>query len=173
MLKPAPGKPATTAPFHVLAVDAVRFVGQPVAVVLAESRAAAERAANLVTVDYDPLPAVATLAAALAPAAPLVWPDAPGNVAGSASFGDRDACDRAFAAAKHVTRIAVDNQRLVAGHARTARLRGGVRCGLGPAHDPRDLAEPGQLPGHAGEDAEARAGTGARASSATSAAASA
>jgi carbon-monoxide dehydrogenase large subunit len=112
MLKPAAGKPATTAPFHVLAVNAVRFVGQPVAVVLAESRAAAERAANLVAVDCEPLPAVATLVAALAPDAPLVWPDAPGNVAGTASFGDRAACDRAFAAAKHVTRITVDNQRL-------------------------------------------------------------
>ncbi len=112
ILKPPPGKPATTAPFHALATDVVRFVGQPVAMVLAESREAAERAANLVLVDYEALPAVADLGAALAPGAPLVWVDAPGNVAGSASYGDRDACDRAFAAAKHVTRIAVDNQRL-------------------------------------------------------------
>ncbi len=112
MLKPAAGKPPTTAPFHILAVDVVRFVGQPVAVVLAESREAAERAANLVMVDYDPLPAVADIDAALAPSAPSVWPDAPGNVAGSASYGDSDACDRAFATAAHVTRISVDNQRL-------------------------------------------------------------
>ncbi len=41
-----------------------------------------------------------------------MWPDAPGNVAGSASYGDRDACDSAFAAAAHVTRLRVDNQRL-------------------------------------------------------------
>jgi aerobic carbon-monoxide dehydrogenase large subunit len=111
-LKPAAGKPATTAPFHALAVDVVRFVGQPVAVVLATSRAMAERAANLVRADYDPLPVVAGLDAALAPGAPLVWPDAPGNVAGSALYGDRDACDTAFAAAAHVTRLRVDNQRL-------------------------------------------------------------
>jgi aerobic carbon-monoxide dehydrogenase large subunit len=111
-LKSAAGTPATTAPFHALAVDTVRFVGQPVAVVLATSRALAERTANLVLVDYEPLPAVAGIDAALAPGAPLVWPDAPRNVAGSASYGDRDACDRAFAAAAHVTRLRVDNQRL-------------------------------------------------------------
>lgn len=112
VLKPAAGKPPTTAPFHVLATEAVRFVGQPVVVVLAESREAAERAANLVIVDYEPLPVVANLDAALATDAALVWPDAPGNVAGSAHHGDREACDRAFAAAKHVTRLIVDNQRL-------------------------------------------------------------
>ena len=108
----APGKPATTVPFPALAIDAVRFVGQPVAVVLATSRAAAEQAANAVLVDYRPLPAVAGLDAALAPGAPLVWPGAPGNVAGAASYGDRAACDRAFAIAAHVTRLRVDNQRL-------------------------------------------------------------
>jgi carbon-monoxide dehydrogenase large subunit len=112
MLKPAAGKASTAAPFHVLAPDVVRFVGQPVAVVLAESRAAAERAANLVFVDYEPLAAVADLDTALALEAPRVWPDAPDNVAGQAAFGDRDACERAFAGAAHVTRIRVDNQRL-------------------------------------------------------------
>jgi carbon-monoxide dehydrogenase large subunit len=111
-LRSGPGHPATTAPFHPLALDTVRFVGQPVAVVLAESRAAAERAAGLVMVDYDPLPAVASLDAALAPGAPLVWPDAPGNVSGHSAYGDHEACDRAFAAAAHVTRLRVDNQRL-------------------------------------------------------------
>jgi carbon-monoxide dehydrogenase large subunit len=112
MLKPAAGRPFTPAAFHPLATDTVRFVGQPVAVVLAESRTAAERAANLVMVDYDPLPAVASLDAALAPAAPRVWPEAPDNVVGQAAFGNAAACDNAFAAAAHVVRLAVDNQRL-------------------------------------------------------------
>jgi carbon-monoxide dehydrogenase large subunit len=112
VLKRAPDQPPGTAPFHALALDIVRFVGQPVAVVLAESRAVAEDAANRVMIDYEPLPAVASLDAALAPEAPLVWPDAPGNIAGNASYGDREACDRAFATARHVARIAVDNQRL-------------------------------------------------------------
>jgi carbon-monoxide dehydrogenase large subunit len=112
LLKPAAGKPPTHPPFHVLAVDAVRFVGQPVAVVLATSREAAERAANLVAIDYEPLPAAGSLAAALAPGAAPVWDGAPDNVAGNASYGDAAACERAFATAAHVTRITVDNQRL-------------------------------------------------------------
>ena len=102
----------TTGGFPPLARDVVRFVGQPVAVVVAASREAAERAANLVIVDYDPLPAVATLDAALAGGAPRVWPEAPGNIAGSANYGDAAACERAFAAAAHVARITIDNQRL-------------------------------------------------------------
>jgi carbon-monoxide dehydrogenase large subunit len=110
LLKSPDGPPAPT--LHALATDVVRFVGQPVAVVIAESRAAAERGANLVAVDYDPLPAAAHLTAALAPDAPLVWPGAPGNIAGRASHGDRAACDAAFAIARHVVKLAVDNQRL-------------------------------------------------------------
>jgi carbon-monoxide dehydrogenase large subunit len=66
----------------------------------------------LVAVEYEPLPAVATIEDALAPGAPLVWPDAPGNVAGRSSFGDAAACDAAFAQAAHVARISVRNQRL-------------------------------------------------------------
>jgi carbon-monoxide dehydrogenase large subunit len=112
MLKSAPRGPLTTGTFPPLALDVVRFVGQPVAAVLAESREAAERAANGVMVDYDPLPAVASLDAALAPSAPRVWPEALGNVAGSASYGDAAACDRAFAAAAQVVRITIDNQRV-------------------------------------------------------------
>ncbi|HQR20548.1 MAG TPA: xanthine dehydrogenase family protein molybdopterin-binding subunit [Burkholderiaceae bacterium] len=112
MLKPDAGGSAAAVPLAALAADVVRFVGQPVAVVLAESRAAAERAANLVQVDYGVLPAVASLDAALAPSAPTVWPGTKSNVAGQAAYGDRAACDQAFAAAKHVARITVDNQRL-------------------------------------------------------------
>ncbi len=111
-LRGAKGQPQTTPPYLPLATDVARFVGQAVAAVVAESRAAAERAAALVAVDYEPLPAVATIEEALAPGAPLVWPDAPGNVAGRSSFGDAAACDAAFARAAHVTRISVRNQRL-------------------------------------------------------------
>jgi carbon-monoxide dehydrogenase large subunit len=111
-LRGAPGQPQTTPPYFPLATDTVRFVGQPVAAVIAQSRAAAERAAALIAVDYEPLPAVATIEDAAAPGAPLVWPDAPGNVAGRSSFGDAAACDAAFAQAAHVARISVRNQRL-------------------------------------------------------------
>jgi carbon-monoxide dehydrogenase large subunit len=111
-LRGGKGQPQTTPPYFPLATDTARFVGQAVAAVVGESRAAAERAAALVAVDYVPLPAVATIEEALAPGAPLVWPDAPGNIAGSSSFGDAAACDAAFAQAAHVARISVRNQRL-------------------------------------------------------------
>ncbi|HTN50426.1 MAG TPA: xanthine dehydrogenase family protein molybdopterin-binding subunit [Burkholderiaceae bacterium] len=111
MLRSAAGQPST-GPYPPLALDVVRFVGQPVAVVIAESREAAERAANLLSVDYEALPAVASIDAALAAGAPLVWSTAPANVAGSASYGDSAACERAFQSAAHRVRIAIDNQRL-------------------------------------------------------------
>jgi len=111
-LRGGKGQPQTTPPYFPLATDTARFVGQAVAAVVGESRAAAERAAALVAVDYVPLPAVATIEEALAPGTPLVWPDAPGNIAGSSSFGDAAACDAAFAQAAHVARISVRNQRL-------------------------------------------------------------
>jgi aerobic carbon-monoxide dehydrogenase large subunit len=112
MLKPDAEKSVALVSFPALAVGAVRFVGQPVAVVLAESQAAAERAANLVQIDYDALPAVASLDAALAPSAPCVWPGTRSNVVGKASYGDRAACEKAFAAAAHRVAITIDNQRL-------------------------------------------------------------
>ena len=111
-LKNAAGGRMSTPALHPLAADVVRFVGQPVAAVAAGSRAAAEAAAALVTVDYEPLPAVASIEAALADGAPQPWPDAPGNVAAVSSFGDAAACDAAFARAHHVTTLTVTNQRL-------------------------------------------------------------
>jgi len=111
-LKNAAGQKMSTPPYFALATDAVRFVGQPVAAVLAESCAAAEAAAAQVYVEYEPLPAVASIEAALADGAPQLWPEAPGNVAAVSRFGDAAACDAAFAQAHHVTTLAVMNQRL-------------------------------------------------------------
>jgi len=111
VLRTAKGAPPPAPPLHAL-VELVRCVGQPVAVVIAESREAAEQAANAVAVDYEPLPAVADAAAALAPGAPQLWEHAPGNVAGTARYGDVEACERAFAQAAHVARISVANQRV-------------------------------------------------------------
>jgi carbon-monoxide dehydrogenase large subunit len=111
-LKNAAGDRMSTPLLQPLATDAVRFVGQPVAAVVAASRAAAEAAAAQVFVDYHPLPAVASIEAALADGAPQLWPQAPGNVAAVSAFGDAAACDAAFAQAQHVARIALLNQRL-------------------------------------------------------------
>ena len=112
-LKRADGKPMCGPPHHVLAVDAARFVGESVTAVVAQSRSQAEDAAEQVLVEYEELPAVVTIEAATAPGAPQLWPDAPGNIAAQTRFGKKDACDAAFSKAKHITRLALYNQRLV------------------------------------------------------------
>jgi carbon-monoxide dehydrogenase large subunit len=106
------GSAASAPPRRVLAHEVVRFVGEPVAMVVAASRAAAKNAAAVVWVEVDELPAVADLAAALAPGAPLVWPGAPGNVLAEARYGDAAATDAAFAAAAHRVALDLVNQRL-------------------------------------------------------------
>ena len=80
----------------------VRYVGEPVALVVAETRAQALDAAELVAVDYSPLPAVTTAAAARAPGAPQLRREVPGNLCFDWRTGDSAAVDAAFAAAAHV-----------------------------------------------------------------------
>lgn len=111
-LKNAAGKPMSTPPFHPLAIDEVRFVGQTVVAVAASTRALAQRAAESIFVDYEPLDAVVTVDAALAPKAPQLWAEAPGNVAAVSKWGDEAACDAAFAHAQHVTKLSLLNQRV-------------------------------------------------------------
>ncbi|MCU0951045.1 MAG: xanthine dehydrogenase family protein molybdopterin-binding subunit [Burkholderiaceae bacterium] len=110
--KRADGTPMTSAPYPALATDTVRYVGQPVAAIVARSRAQAEAAAAQAWVDYEPLPAVVDLADALAPGAVVVWDGAPDNVAAVARYGDVALCEAAFARAAHVARVRVINQRL-------------------------------------------------------------
>ena len=90
------------------------YVGQPVAAVVAESREQAQDAAERIAVEYEDLPCVVELAAAIAPGAPQLWPEAPGNVSAEARFGDAKAVDEAFARAAHVARISFHNQRVIA-----------------------------------------------------------
>jgi carbon-monoxide dehydrogenase large subunit len=108
------GADMSVPPREGLASDAARYVGKAVAAVVAETRAQAQDAAEAVVVDYEPLPAVVEVRAAMAPDAPHVWPGAPGNVAAYARYGDAAAVDAAFARAAHVTRLSMHNQRLVA-----------------------------------------------------------
>jgi len=98
-------------PNAVLAADRVRHVGEPVAVVVAETAAAAADGAERVTVDYDPLPAVADAAAALDGGAP-VWDDIADNLCVDAEYGDSAACAAAFATAAHVAAVDVVNNRI-------------------------------------------------------------
>ena len=114
LFKRADGSPMAAPPRTPLAEDKVLYVGQPVAAVVAGTREQAQDAAEQVLVDYEPLPCVVDAPAALAPGAPLVWEAASGNVAAEAVYGDAAAVERAFAAAAHVTRLRLHNQRLIA-----------------------------------------------------------
>ena len=94
-----------------LALQRVRYVGDPVAVLVAENLAVALDARDLVEVDYVPLPAVADPEEALAPDAPLLYPDFGSNMAFDTQVGGGD-IDAAFAQAEHTTRLRVVNQRI-------------------------------------------------------------
>jgi carbon-monoxide dehydrogenase large subunit len=107
------GSPMVLPPRPFFALDKVRFVGDPVAVVIAESADAARDAAEAVVLDVEPLPAVTTPQAALAPGAPVLYDEAPGNLALDYRFGDAEAVEAAFQKAFHVARLAIVNSRVV------------------------------------------------------------
>jgi carbon-monoxide dehydrogenase large subunit len=108
------GQPMKEPPHPVLAQGKVRYVGDPVALVVAETSNQAKDAAELIDVDYDMLPAVVNVADALKPGAPLVHDDAaPGNKCYTWALGDKAAVDAAFANAAHVTKLDIVNNRLV------------------------------------------------------------
>ena len=107
------GEPMPQPEWHALANGVVRYVGEAVVAVIAETQAQAVDAAQLVEVEYEELPAVGNLAAASAPGAPLVWEAAPGNIMAQMAFGDADAVEAAFAKAHHVTKLDLTNNRLV------------------------------------------------------------
>jgi carbon-monoxide dehydrogenase large subunit len=96
-----------------LAVDKVRFVGDPVAVVIAESADEARDAAEAVVLDIEVLPAVTRVADAIAPGAPQLYDAVPGNCVLDYHYGDSEKVADAFARAAHVTRIALHNNRVV------------------------------------------------------------
>ena len=108
----AGGAPAVSSPRHVLAVDTVRFVGEAVAAVVAETRDAARDAAEAVMVDYDELPAVVDAVRASAPGAPVLCAAAPDNIAAEMRHGNAAATATAFAAAAHTVSLDLVNQRL-------------------------------------------------------------
>jgi carbon-monoxide dehydrogenase large subunit len=97
----------------ILTTDKVRFVGDPVALVVAETPKQAKDAAEAVFVDIDTLPAVTDAAAAAAPGAPLVHEGTPSNVILDFHHGDAAAVEAAFAKAAHVTRLKIRNSRVV------------------------------------------------------------
>ena len=113
-MKSDDGSPRGETPRPILATDRVRHVGYPVALVVAETIGQARDAAELIEVDYEPLPAVADTYAAAQDGSPQVWPDIRNNVCFATTFGDTKAADAAFAKAVHVSRIRLVNNRVVA-----------------------------------------------------------
>src|SRR5689334_17435546 len=107
------GQPMKEPPHPVLAQGKVRYVGDGVALVIAETPEQAKDAAELVQVDYDVLPAVVNPADALKPGAPQIHDEAPGNKCYTWALGDKAAVDAAFGKAAHVTKLDIINNRLI------------------------------------------------------------
>ncbi len=96
----------------VLAEGKLRYVGEPVAVIVAESVGLARAAAEAVMVDYDPLDAVSDGDAALSPSAPLLYEDIAQNRAFVWETGDEAAVEKAFAGAAHISQVKIRNNRV-------------------------------------------------------------
>lgn len=107
------GSPMKMGAFPAMAPELVRFVGQAVAVVIADSKNLARDAAEKVDVSYEELPAVADIRAAIAPGAPQLHPEAPGNTVYDWALGDEAATNAAFSKAANVVSIELTNNRLV------------------------------------------------------------
>ncbi|HLZ66578.1 MAG TPA: xanthine dehydrogenase family protein molybdopterin-binding subunit, partial [Aliidongia sp.] len=106
------GSPGATPLRPALAQDVVRFVGEAVVALIAETREQAKDALEAIMVEYEDLPVVTALADAVAPGTPLIFPEATQNIAAQMRHGDAAATDAAFAAAAHVVSLDVVNQRL-------------------------------------------------------------
>jgi len=106
------GSPMNMGAWSALATEKVRYAGDAVAVVIAETQAQARIAAEAVEVDYEELPAVAAADKAISPGAPLIHDNAPGNLIFDWELGDAAATDKAITEATHVTEMAVTNNRL-------------------------------------------------------------
>ena len=107
------GTPMKEPPHPVLAKGKVRYVGDHVALVIAETLAQAKDAAELIEVDYEVLPSVVNPIDALKPGAPQIHDEAPGNKCYTWALGDKAAVDAAFSKAAHVTRLDLVNNRLI------------------------------------------------------------
>ncbi|ODT16278.1 MAG: carbon monoxide dehydrogenase [Kaistia sp. SCN 65-12] len=113
MFPNADGSKPEMTPRRSLAHEVVRYVGEAVVAIVAETHGQAQDAVELVEVDYDPLPSVSTIEDALKPGAPQVWQGAPGNLVGFNRFGDAAKADEAFKAAAHIVSLDIMHQRLI------------------------------------------------------------
>jgi carbon-monoxide dehydrogenase large subunit len=99
----------------VLVADRVRCIGDRVAFVVAETEAEARDAAELIEIEYEPLPAVVEVEDAIKTDAPKIWSEnATGNIGATIAFGDKAATDAVFAKAKHIVKLRLNNNRVSA-----------------------------------------------------------
>lgn len=107
------GEPFAFMPLPLLATEKVRYVGEPIALIIAETQTQALDAAELIEAEYEPLPAVVTAAAARAAGAPLIAEGVPGNVCLDWETGDAAGVAGAIATAPHVVTMHLDNHRII------------------------------------------------------------
>jgi carbon-monoxide dehydrogenase large subunit len=112
LVKSKDGSNMVEPPHPALVQGTARHVGDPIVMIVAESKAAAKAAAALVDIDYDVLPAAGRLADAIKPGAPAVWPDAKANVCFDWHLGDPATTDTAFKKAAHVVELELTNNRV-------------------------------------------------------------
>ena len=152
-LKSRDGSPLLQTNRPALATDKVRFVGDPVAFVVAETLAQARDAAEAVELDIEPLPAVTDAAEAAKPGAPQLYDHIPNNVALDYHYGDTAKIDAAFATAAHVTRLDIDNTRVAVvameprvALAPTTRRASATRCRCRRRASPATSVDAGEDP---------------------------
>ena len=119
---------------HALAREVVRYVGEPIAFVVADSAESARDAAEAVIVEYAPLAPVVAISDAVRPGAPTIWPDAAGNIAFQFNRGDPGPVEAAIRAAAHVVECELVNNRVVAAPLETRGALGAFDAASGRLH---------------------------------------
>ncbi len=113
MFPAADGSKPEMTPRRSLAHEVVRYVGEAVVAIVADTREQAQDAVELVEIEYEQLPSVTEIEDALKAGAPQVWQGAPGNIAGYNKFGDHAKSEEVFKAAAHVVSLDIVHQRLI------------------------------------------------------------
>ena len=126
--------PLVVPPCHALARDVVRYVGEPVAFVVADSAESARDAAEAVVVEYEPLAPVVAIADAVRPGAPPIWPEAKGNIAFQFNRGEPGPVEAAIRDAAHVVECELVNNRVVAASLETRGALGEFDAASGRLH---------------------------------------
>jgi carbon-monoxide dehydrogenase large subunit len=119
---------------HALARDVVRYVGEPIAFVVAESAEIARDGADLIVVEYEPLPPVVAMADAVLPGAPSIWPQAANNIAFQFNRGEITPVEAAIRGAAHVVECELVNNRVIAAPLETRGALGAFDASSGRLH---------------------------------------